>query len=78
VIIDTTIDVAGLEQFSMILRFIDESGQIKEKLIALEVVDGSSGRGMFNLFCNICAKYGLNGKSDLIAQSYDGAASMQR
>ncbi|VVC24491.1 Ribonuclease H-like domain [Cinara cedri] len=32
---------------------------------------------MFNLFCNICSKYGLNWKSNLIAQSYDGAASMQ-
>jgi hypothetical protein len=39
VIIDTTTDVAGLEQFSMILRFIDESGQIKEKLVSLKVVD---------------------------------------
>lgn len=76
-IIDTTTDVACLEQFSMILRFIDESGQIKERLVALEVVEDSSGRGMFNLFCNICTKYGLNWKTDLIAQSYDGAASMQ-
>jgi len=77
VIIDTTTDVACLEQFSMILRFIDESGQIKERLVALEVVNDSSGHGMFNLFCNICSKYGLNWKSDLIAQSYDGAAAMQ-
>ncbi|KAL4088600.1 hypothetical protein QTP88_023689 [Uroleucon formosanum] len=77
VIIDTTTNVACLEQFSMILRFVDESGHIKERLVALEVVDDSSGRGMFNLFCNICSTYGLNWKSNLIAQSYDGAASMQ-
>jgi len=32
IIIDTTTDVSNLEQFSLVLRFINEEGQIEERL----------------------------------------------
>jgi len=37
----------------------------------------STGKGMYEVFCNITEKYNINCKSDLCAQAYDGAASMQ-
>lgn len=32
---------------------------------------------MFNIFCKITDKYKIDWRSQLIAQAYDGAASMQ-
>jgi len=36
VIIDTTTDVANIEQFSFIIRFVNMHGDIEERLVALE------------------------------------------
>lgn len=77
VIIDTTTDIANLEQFTFILRYIDEEGKVQERLVALETAPDATGLGMFNVFCNITKKYNINWQTELIAQAYDGAASMQ-
>ncbi|XP_008179820.1 zinc finger MYM-type protein 1-like [Acyrthosiphon pisum] len=77
IIIDTTTDVSNLEQFSLVLRFINEEGQIEERLTAMKVAHDSTGLGMFNVFCDICIKYNIDWETKLCAQSYDGAASMQ-
>lgn len=76
VIIDTTTDVANLEQFTLIARYIYD-GVIQERLIALVTADDGTGKGLFQVFCNIAEKHGLDWKKQLYAQSYDGAASMQ-
>jgi len=76
IIIDTTTDVANLEQFTLIARYVFE-GIIQEKLISLVTAEDGTGRGLFEVFCNISKKYDLNWKEQLYAQSYDGAASMQ-
>ncbi|XP_050065203.1 zinc finger MYM-type protein 1-like [Aphis gossypii] len=77
IIIDTTTDVSNLEQFSLVLRFINEEGQTEERLIAMKVAHDSTGLGMFNVFSDICIKYNIDWETNLCAQSYDGAASMQ-
>lgn len=76
VIIDTTTDVSNQEQFTVILRYIDE-GKPQERLVALETASDSTGLGMFKVFCSITEKYNINWKTQMIAQTYDGAASMQ-
>lgn len=75
--IDTTTDVSNIEQFSLVLRFVNEIGEAEERLIALESTNDATGKGMFDLLCNICIKYDLDWKNNLCAQTYDGAASMQ-
>ncbi|KAL4148670.1 hypothetical protein QTP88_002842 [Uroleucon formosanum] len=77
VMIDTTTDISNLEQFSLVLRFVNDQGMVEERLVALKVATDSTGKGMFNLFCDICETYGLDWKNQLCAQSYDGAAVMQ-
>lgn len=72
-IIDTTTDVANLEQFSLIVRFLNEDRDVEERLVASD----ASGLGMFNLLCDICQHFELDWVNNLCAQSYDGAASMQ-
>ncbi|XP_025422905.1 zinc finger MYM-type protein 1-like [Sipha flava] len=66
IIIDTTTDVSNLEQFSLVLRFVNEEGQTEERLVAMKEVPDSTG-----------FKYNLDWTTKLCAQSYDGAASMQ-
>lgn len=76
-IIDTTTDVANLEQFSLFVRFLNEDGDVEERLIAIKVATDASGLGMFNLLCDICQHFDIDWINNLCAQSYDGAASMQ-
>lgn len=66
-----------MEQFTFILRYVDDKCQVQERLVALETASDSSGLGMFNVFCNITEKYNIEWKTQLIAQAYDDAASMQ-
>lgn len=77
IIIDTTTDVAKLEQMCFVVRYINEEGQIQERLIALHTTLDASGLGMFNVFLSVTEKYQINWKTQLCAQAYDGAASMQ-
>lgn len=77
IIIDTTTDMANLEQFSLVLRFVNDDHQPEERLIAVKVASDASGKGLFDLFCEICNLYELDWENNLCAQSYDGAACMQ-
>ncbi|CAI6349386.1 unnamed protein product [Macrosiphum euphorbiae] len=77
IIIDTTTDVSTLEQFTFLLRYLNDKGKIEERLVALVTSPDSTGKGMYEVFCNITEKYNINWKRDLCAQAYDGAASMQ-
>lgn len=77
VIVDTTTDLAKLDQFSLIARFCDGNGQSQERLIALDVTEDATGSGMFGLLDTLCTRHGLDWRQDLCAQAYDGAASMQ-
>lgn len=59
------------------MRYVNEQGNIEERLVALVTAPDSTGRGLFEVFCNITEKYGIDWKKRLCAQAYDGAASMQ-
>ncbi|XP_050056202.1 zinc finger MYM-type protein 1-like [Aphis gossypii] len=77
VIIDTTTDVSNKEQFTFLMRYVNEQGNIEERLVALVTAPDSTGHGLFEVFCNITEKYEIDWKKRLCAQAYDGAASMQ-
>ncbi|KAL4131466.1 hypothetical protein QTP88_008775 [Uroleucon formosanum] len=72
----TTTDLSSLEQVVFVLRYV-YMGKIKERLIAFETVEDSSGKGIFDVFQKLMQQYNINWKEYLYAQSYDGAASMQ-
>lgn len=76
IIIDTTTDVANIEQFTFVVRYIHE-GKVNERLLCLEAAPDATGNGMFKTFCAISEKYEINWKTELCAQAYDGASSMQ-
>jgi len=77
VIIDTTTDIANYEQLTFVLRYVNNSGSIEERLVALETAGDGTGQGLFKKFCRITEKYNLNWSQNPCAQSYDGATSMQ-
>lgn len=67
----TTTDLSSSEQVVFVLRYV-YMGKIKERLIALETDDDSSGKGIFDVFQKIMQQYNINWKEYLYAQSYDG------
>jgi hypothetical protein len=62
---------------AFVVRFVTYNGTIQERLVALEVARDALDKGLFNLFSDICAKYQLEWKKELIAQAYNGASTMQ-
>lgn len=77
VIIDTTTDIAKLEQFCLVIRYVDEYNKVQERLVSLETAPDSSGLGMFQLFSKITETHNIDWKTQLCAQAYDGASCMQ-
>lgn len=77
VIIDTTTDVANIEQFSFIIRFVNVHGAIEERLVALKAAADGARKGLYEKFCEITEKHNIDWKKNLCAQAYDGAAAMQ-
>jgi hypothetical protein len=69
IIIDTTTDISHLEQYSLVLRFINEKSQTRERLTAMKIAHDSTGLGMFNVFCDICIKYNLDWETNLCAHT---------
>lgn len=54
VIIDTTTtDISNQEQFSLVLRYVNDDGIREERLAALETATDGTGMGLFHAFKNI-------------------------
>lgn len=77
VIIDTATDISKINQFAFVLRYCSDDGEVFERLVCIDEVHDSSGKGMFNVFCKLCERHGLNWRKQLIGQAYDGASNMQ-
>jgi len=74
--IDSTFDISRTEQVSFIVRYVEESGKINERLIAMKNAAITTGQALFNLFSGVMDQHSFNWKSYLVGQSLDGAASM--
>lgn len=77
IIIDTTTDNAKIDQLAFVIRYCSDDGEVFERLVGINEVNDSSGKGMFDVFCELCERYGLNWRKQLIGQAYDGASNMQ-
>lgn len=74
--IDSTFNVSRTEQVSFIIRYVEESGKINERLIAMKNSAITTGQALFDLFSEAMDRHSLEWKSYLVGQSFDGAASM--
>lgn len=63
--IDTTTGVATLEQMCFMIRYVNEKGSVKEKLVALTTASNATGLGMFQVFLNIMEKYCIDWRTQL-------------
>jgi len=75
--IDLTFDISRREQVSFIVRYVEDSGKINERLLAMKDSAETTGQALFSLFSKVMDSHNIDWKSYLIGQSYDGAASMQ-
>lgn len=77
VIIDIDTDNAKIKQLAFVIRYYSDDGEVFERLVGIHEINDSSGKGMFDVFCELCERYGLNWRKQLIGQAYDGASNMQ-
>lgn len=54
VIIDTTTDISKIDQFAFVLRYCSDDAEVFERLVCIDEVDDSSGKGMVDVFCKLC------------------------
>ncbi|XP_025190406.1 zinc finger MYM-type protein 1-like [Melanaphis sacchari] len=76
--LDTTFDVSRKEQLSLVIRYINkEDGTVCERLIALRETVQTTGIHLLTMLDSICSEMSLDWRTNLVGQSYDGAASMR-
>lgn len=76
VLFDETTDVAHMSQGSLVLRYVDGSGEIHEVFVGFVQVEDATGRGLARLIKSTLTDLGLS-LADCRGQVYDGAAAMQ-
>lgn len=74
--IDSTFDASRTEQISFIARYVNSTGDIFERLLALKSSAITTGEVLFNIFKSVMEENNLQWKTALVGQSYDGAGNM--
>jgi len=78
VAIDTTFDSSKKEQLSFVVRYVDENTcSVVERLVALKESPSTKGDRLFETFKEVCDELGLDWRTKLVGQSYDGALNMR-
>jgi len=52
-ILDSTTDVAKLDQFAFVFRYCSSEGTVHERFLCTDETTDSTGKGMFALFCGL-------------------------
>jgi mannitol/fructose-specific phosphotransferase system IIA component len=76
VIIDESRDESKKEQITLVLRFVDKEGLIKEQFLNMVHVRDTTALTLKNSICIILSDNNLN-VQDIIGQGYNGASNMQ-
>jgi hypothetical protein len=74
VMADGTVDIAGIDQFNIIARFVGHDGKVQERLLGLEVITSGKGEDLWKLIADKTVKLGLDITS-IIGLSLDGASA---
>ncbi|CAN1294723.1 Zinc finger MYM-type protein 1 [Linum perenne] len=72
---DESVDQAGREQMSIILRFVNSRGILTERFFALKSVPDTSADTLKQVVCGVLSKYNLQIEK-MRGQGYDGASNM--
>ncbi|KAJ8043424.1 Zinc finger MYM-type protein 1 [Holothuria leucospilota] len=76
VILDSTIDISHVDQFSVCLRYVDEQFTIQERFILFTEIKKSDAKTLFETLEKTLTDLGLDIQM-IRSQSYDGAANMR-
>lgn len=75
IMMDCTTDVSHADQLSLILRYVNASCDVVERLLTIERVDDSTADGLFTKLQDTLKSHSVD-LQDAVGQSYDGAAVM--
>jgi hypothetical protein len=75
VMMDETTDLAHLEQIAVVVRFCDDDFNAYERLLSITESPTVTGEHLAEILVNTIQRHNLDTRK-LIAQTYDGAASM--
>uniref|UniRef100_A0A667Y992 TTF-type domain-containing protein n=1 Tax=Myripristis murdjan TaxID=586833 RepID=A0A667Y992_9TELE len=75
VIVDSTIDISSIDQFSLSLRYVTKTGNSIERFIQFEELQSSNADAFYNVLVNALNSLGLDVKL-IRGQAYDGARTM--
>lgn len=75
VMVDSTQDVAVMDQLAIVIRYIFE-GNVFERLLKLVIVKDSSGKALYDLIKQNFETCGIS-MSKIVGCSFDGAANMR-
>ncbi len=76
IIADETMDIARHEQVSLCLRYIDEHLVIREHFVGFFRTSSTTAESLCAIILEALDGFGLDYKSKLVGQCYDGAANM--
>lgn len=74
---DSTFDLAKHEQLAFIVRYVGDTSEVNERLLAMKRTNSTKSTPLFELFKETCAANGLDWREFLVGQSYDGALNMR-
>lgn len=75
ILVDETKDKKKMEQMSFVVRYY-YSGHIHESFLEFEVAETLDAESLSQKIISLLERYGLDYKSNLVGQAYDGAAVM--
>ena len=75
ILCDEVTDVSGMEQLSLVLRFVDQSNSIREEFVDFVQVERITGEVLASSILNKIESYGLDIRN-CRGQGYDGASNM--
>ena len=73
-VMDGTVDVSWIDQFSVVVRYVTKDGKVHERLLGLEVITSGKGEALWNLLSAKLEKHNLN-IEHLIGLSLYGASA---
>ncbi|CAH9140347.1 unnamed protein product [Cuscuta epithymum] len=76
VLVDESRDVSTKEQMSVVIRYVDDTGHVKERFIGVEHVTSTTSLALKEAIDTLFSRYNLS-ISRLRGQGYDGASNMQ-
>lgn len=73
---DETTDVSGIELVSIVIRYIDTSDKVQERLLFFNTVPRTDAATLFMFLKDSLLSQGIN-LSHIYGQCYDGASNMK-